>query len=180
MIGIWGIGPELTVCVRSVSLAFGASRKVDTLEETLLAIHILSAAAWIGAALFFGYAGPRFREVGGPAVAGWIQVALGSISRFLAPAAILTALSGVVLVLVEDEWGWGDGFVWIGLAVFVVALGIGLGWNVPNMRAALVALEDKDMPAVGAAMRKVALAGVVIVVLLFFAEFAMVFRLGSG
>lgn len=150
------------------------------MDETLLAIHILSAAAWIGAGMFFGYAGPRFRAVGGPAVSGWIQVALGAITRFVAPAAILTALSGVVLVLVEDEFGWDDPFVWIGLAVFVVVLSIGLGWTAPKMRTALVALESGDMPSVAAAMRNVANAGVVIVVLLVFAEFAMVFRLGAG
>lgn len=149
------------------------------MEETLLAIHILSAAAWIGTAVFFGYAGPRFRDVGGPAVAGWIQVALGAIPRFVSPVAILTVLSGATLVLVEDEWDWADGFIWVGLAVFIVTLAIGLAWNAPNMRKALAALESKDMPTVGAAMKKVAYAGIVIVLLLFFAEFAMVFRLGA-
>lgn len=150
------------------------------MDETLLAIHILSAAAWIGTAVFFGYAGPKFRDIGGPAVSGWIQVALGAIPRFVTPAALLTVISGAVLVLVQDEWGWGDGFVWIGLAVFVVVLGIGTGWNVPNMRRALAAIEAGDMPTVGASMKRVARAGILIIVLLFFAEFAMVFRLGAG
>jgi hypothetical protein len=150
------------------------------MDETLLVIHILSAAAWIGAALFFGYAGPRFRDIGGPAVSGWVRVALGAIPRFVAPAAVLTALSGVVLVLVEDEYGWGDTFVWIGLAVFIVVLAIGLGWNAPRMRTALAALETGDMPTVAAAMRNVAYAGVVVIVLLIFTEFAMVLRLGAG
>jgi len=150
------------------------------LEETILAIHILSAAAWIGTAVFFGYAGPRFRDIGGPAVAGWIRVAMGAIPRFVSPVAILTVLSGATLVTVEDQWGWGDGFVWIGFAVFVVTLSIGLAWNTPNMRKALSALESEDFPSVGAAMKKVANGGLVIVALLFLAEFAMVFRIGSG
>ncbi len=150
------------------------------MEEILLAIHILSAAAWIGTALFFGYAGPRFRHIGGPAVTGWIQVALGSIPRFIAPAAVLTLLSGLGLVMVAEEWGFDDGFVWIGVVVFVVVLGLGLGWNAPNLRQALAALEDGDMPTVAASMKKVANAGIVIVLLLFFAEFAMVFRFWAG
>lgn len=149
-------------------------------EATLLTIHILSAAAWIGVALFFGYAGPRFRDIGGPAVKGWIEVALGSIPRFISPAAILTLLSGLALVIIEDEWGFDDVFVSIGLSVFVVVLALGLGWNAPNLRKALSALESQDMPTVAASMKKVANAGLVIIVLLFFAEFAMVFRLGSG
>ena len=150
------------------------------MEEAILAIHILSAAAWIGTAVFFGYAGPRFRDIGGPAVAGWISVAMGAIPRFVSPVAILTVLSGATLVSVEDEWRWGDGFVWIGIAVFVVTLSIGLAWNTPNMRKALAALESKDFPSVGAAMKKVANGGLIIVALLFFAEFAMVFRIGAG
>ena len=150
------------------------------MESTILTIHILSAAAWIGVALFFGYAGPRFRAIGGPAVAGWIRVALGSISRFITPAALRTVLTGLLLVMVEEEWGFDDVFVWVGLSVFVVVLGLGLGWNAPNLRRALVALEDRDMPTVAASMKRVANAGMAIIVLLIFAEFAMVFRLGAG
>jgi hypothetical protein len=126
------------------------------------------------------YAGPRFRGIGGPAVVGWIQVALSAIPRFISPAAILTVLSGVALVLVEDEWDWVDAFVWIGLAVFLVVLGIGVLWNAPNMRRALTALEAREMPAVTAAMRRVSLGGLVMVALLLFAEVAMVFRIGAG
>ncbi|MGD2061340.1 MAG: hypothetical protein PVF87_10775, partial [Acidimicrobiia bacterium] len=80
----------------------------------------------------------------------------------------------------EEEWAWSDGFVSIGLAVFVVVLGVGVFWNAPNMRRALSALEAKEMPAVGAAMKRVANGGLVMVALLVFAEFAMVFRIGAG
>lgn len=150
------------------------------MDQTLLTIHILSAAVWIGTGVFFMYAGPRFRQVGGPAVVGWIQVALTAIPRFISPTAILTVLSGITLVLVEEQWDWADGFVWIGLATFLVVLAIGLLWNAPNMRRAISALEAKEMPAVGTAMKRVSLGGLAMVALLVFAEFAMVFRIGAG
>lgn len=150
------------------------------MEELILTIHILSAAAWIGTSLFFGYAGPRFRDIGGPPVAGWIKVVLGSIPRFVAPAGILTGVSGALLVVVDESWQWSDAFVGIGLAVVVVVLAIGLSWNVPNLRRALASLETGDMPAVGAAMKKVSQGGMLIVVLLIATEFVMVYRLGSG
>lgn len=149
------------------------------MEEAILTIHILSAAAWIGVAMFFGYAGPRFRDIGGPAVSGWVQVALGAIPRFISPAAVLTLLTGLTLVMVKEEWGFDSGFVWIGIAVFVVVLALGLGWNAPNLRTALAAIEEGDMPTVAASMKKVANAGLAIIVLLVFAEFAMVYRLGG-
>jgi hypothetical protein len=149
------------------------------LEELLLVVHILSAAIWIGTAVFFGYAGPRFRNVGGPAVAGWIEVALGAIPRFISPVAILTMVSGVALVVVQDEWGWDDGFVWVGLAVFVLVLAVGVGWNAPNMRKGLAAFEAGDLPAVAKAMREVANGGLLMVSLLVLAEFAMVYRFAA-
>jgi len=43
-------------------------RRATCLHMTLLAIHILSAAVLIGTGVFFSYAGPRFRGIGGPAV----------------------------------------------------------------------------------------------------------------
>ena len=149
------------------------------MDRTLLTVHILSAAVWIGTGVFFMYAGPRFRQVGGPAVVGWIEVALTAIPRLISPAAILTVLTGAALVAVEEAWDWADAFVWIGLAVFAVVLTIGIAWNAPNMRRALAGLESKDMPTVAASMSRVARGGLVIVVLLVFAEFAMVFRLGT-
>lgn len=152
----------------------------DEVERSVLTIHILSAAVWIGTGVFFMYAGPRFKGIGGPAVAGWIQVALDAITRVVTPAAILTVLSGVTLVLIEKAWGWGDAFVWIGIAVFVVVLSIGIGWSAPNMTRALTALETRDMPTVAVSMKRVANGGLLIVALLIFAEFAMVFRLGAG
>lgn len=150
------------------------------LDGTILTIHILSAAVWIGTAVFFMYAGPRFRAIGGAAVAGWVQVALDAISRVISPAAILTLLTGIVMVLTEDAWSWGDAFVWIGIGVFVVVLSVGIGWSAPNMQRALTALETGDMPTVGASMKRVANGGLLMTALLVFAEFAMVFRLGSG
>jgi len=48
------------------------------------------------------------------------------------------------------------------------------------MRLALAALEAKEMPAVGAAMKRVPVGRLLMVALLVFAEFAMVFRVGAG
>jgi len=59
-------------------------------------------------------------------------------------------------------------------------IGIGVLWNAPNMRLALAALEAKEMPAVGAAMKRVPVGRLLMVALLVFAEFAMVFRVGAG
>jgi hypothetical protein len=148
-------------------------------DETILTIHILSAAVWIGSSSFFAFAGPRFAKVGGPPALAWIGIVIDAIRKFLVPAALLTGISGMVLVATQDEWEWSDGFVSIGLAVFVVVLGIGTGFNLPNLKKAQKYAADGDFQAVGATARKVARAGGLMILLLVFAEAAMVFRLGA-
>ena len=149
------------------------------MDDVVVVIHILFAAVWIGGSVFLAFAGPQFRKIGGPAALGWLKVVLEAVPKLLAPAALLTGLSGVTIVLVQDEWDWGDPFVGIGITVVVVVLVIGLGMNTPNLRKALAALEAGDMPAAGAALQRVATAGMVVILLLIFAEYVMVTRLGA-
>jgi hypothetical protein len=149
------------------------------MDETILTIHILSAAAWIGASMFFAFAGPRFAKAGGPPAITWIGIVIEAIRKFLVPAALLTAISGMALVETQDQWEWSDGFISIGLAVFVVVLGIGTGFNLPNLKKVQTAAAAGDFANVGAIAKKVAIAGMLMILLLVFAEVAMVFRLGG-
>jgi hypothetical protein len=60
-----------------------------------------------------------------------------------------------------------------------VVLGIGTGFNLPNLKKAQKYAADGDFQAVGATARRVAMAGGLMILLLVFAETAMVFRLGA-
>ena len=150
------------------------------MEETLLIIHILSAAAWLGGSMFLGFAGPRMASAGGPAAGVWIGVALASVTRFFTPVALLTAASGITMVFVLDAWDWTDAFVWVGLGVFVVVLAIALGNNVRAMKAARSAAQAGNMEEAAANGRKLVKGGALIVILLIAAEVVMVLRLGAG
>lgn len=150
------------------------------MEDVLLIIHILSAAAWIGGSLFLGFAGPRMAGAGGPVAGAWIDVALASVTRFFIPVALLTAASGVAMVLLLDQWDWSDGFVSVGLAVFVLALTIAWGNNVRAMKAARSAAQAGQMQQAAAQGRRLVRGGATIVLLLFAAEVAMVLRWGAG
>ncbi len=150
------------------------------MEDTLLIIHILSAASWIGGSLLMGFIGPRMASAGGPAAGAWIGVALAAVTRFFTPVGLLTAASGISLVLVLDQWEWTHAFVWVGLGVFVAVLAIATGNNVRSMKAARAAGQAGDMAAAAAAGKRIVRGGAAIVVLLFAAEIAMVLRLGAG
>ena len=150
------------------------------MEETLLIIHIVSAAAWIGGSMFLGFAGPRMASAGGPAAGAWIGVALSSVTRFFIPAALLTAASGIAMVFMLEQWEWSHAFVLVGLGVFVLALVIALGNNVPAMKAARSAARAGNLQEAAANGRKLVKGGALIVTLLIAAEVAMVLRLGVG
>ncbi len=150
------------------------------MSDTLLIIHILSAAAWIGGTLLLGFAGPRMGRAGGPAAGAWVGVVLQAIPRFFVPASLLTLASGITIVATQDEWNWSNAFVGIGIAVVLIALSIALVNNAPSLRRMRDAAQAGDMPTVAANARKVSTGGATIALLLILAEIVMVLRLGSG
>lgn len=149
------------------------------MNETVLIIHILSAAAWIGGSMLLGIVAPKMGRAGGPAAGAWIGVVLEVVPRFFIPAAVLTLASGATLVLIEDAWAWSDAFVGIGIAIVVVALAIALLNNVPSLKRMASAAASGDMPTVAVNARKVKVGGSTITLLLIAAEIAMVLRLGA-
>jgi uncharacterized membrane protein len=148
-------------------------------RDTLLIIHILSAAAWIGGSFMLAFAGPRMAKAGGPASGAWVGVVLEAVNRFFTPAAVFTLLSGIGLVLAVDPWGWSDAFVGIGIAAVVVALSIAHMNNVPSLRGIQQAAQAGDMDALAVNARKVMAGGATISLILILTEVAMVLRLGA-
>ena len=89
------------------------------MRNWLLIFHILGAAAWLGGGLYswFSWA----------ALAKDVESRHGIVTlaekadRYFGPAAVVTLLTGITLVLTEEAWGWGDTFVIIGLTVFLIS-----------------------------------------------------------
>ncbi len=147
--------------------------------ELFLIIHILSAAAWIGGGLLNVFAGPRMAKAGGPATMAWIGVLSESVTRFFVPAGVLTALSGIALVIVDDQFGWTSLFVGIGIGVATAGILIGLMILRPSAKKALEAAASGDFPGAAASGQKAAKWGRILVLGLILTEAAMVLRLGS-
>lgn len=150
------------------------------MRETLLTIHILSAAAWIGGSMLLGFAGPRMGRAGGPAAGAWLKVVLEAVNRFFIPAAVLTLATGLLIVSTQDPWDWSDAFVGIGIAAVLVALAIALFGNVPSLKKMLTAAQAGDMATVATNARKVMVGGLAITLILVATEIVMVLRLGAG
>lgn len=88
------------------------------MRDGLLILHILTAATWIGGGFYSWYSFTQLAKAGSEAGDSVPRLA-ATADRYFGPAAGLTLLSGIALVLLVDPWGWSDVFVWIGIGVFV-------------------------------------------------------------
>ena len=146
--------------------------------ETLLIIHILAAAAWIGGGLLNLFIGPKMAQSGGETALNWLRAIVEAAAKYFIPAGTLTLLSGIGLVLVDDAYDWSAPFVWIGIVV--LALGLVSAVLAPAAKRALAAAQAGDFPKLGVNARKAAVTARVIVLLLVLTEVVMVLRLGAS
>ena len=152
-----------------------------TVTHFLLIIHILAAAAWIGGALLSGFAGPRMARSGVEgAPLAWARVAAEAGAKYFNPAGILTALSGIGLVLTSDVYDWGDTFVSIGLGVVVVTALIGALVHRPGAEKMITALESGDRATAAAEGKRAGIWGAVTSALLIVALIVMVLKTGAN
>jgi len=89
------------------------------MREALLFLHVLSAATWIGGGFFAVFAYGRLAGSGLDSAGRALRRLSEGGSRYFGPAAGLTLLTGIMLVLTSDPYGWGDAFVIVGLSAFV-------------------------------------------------------------
>lgn len=145
------------------------------MRDGLLTLHILSAAAWIGGGLYGWYAFTHLARAGDEA-GDSVPALARTADRYFGPAAGLTLLTGILLVLTVDPWGWTDAFVLVGFGVFIFsAIWQPLVANKVQARLlGAVAGEGDTDQAIGVFHRSTALE----VGTLVFAVWAMVSKLG--
>lgn len=151
------------------------------MTELLLVIHVLSAAAWIGGAFLSGFVAPRLARSGiDGAPLAWARVAGEASAKYFNPAGILTALSGIGLVLTSEVYDWSDTFVSIGLGVVIATALIGALAHRPGGAKMISALESGDQATAAEEGKRAAIWGAVTSVLLIVAVVVMVLKTGSG
>jgi uncharacterized membrane protein len=146
------------------------------MRDWLLILHILGAAAWLGGGLHSWYAYNQL--VRKPEISeGSLTTLSKSADRFFGPAAVLTLLTGVILVLTQDPWGWSDGFVIVGLGVFLFsAISQPLAAAKVEERLLAAAAGEGDMRSALGRFNRTALVDVGVVVV---ALWAMVVKFGA-
>ncbi len=148
------------------------------METLALWLHIVAASAWLGGNLM-SLLVPGLLAPGGPPV----MLALGRanlvLSRlFFIPAALLTLVTGIWLVVLVD-YGWGDTFVTVGFtAVLVIAFG-SMGVLVPTGRKMVAAMEAGDGATAQALAPRQRYVSTINALVLLVTVYAMVARWGA-
>jgi hypothetical protein len=139
----------------------------------LLALHIASVAAWLGANFVQLVLSPRFAKGPADVAAAWTRQTIWLGERYYNAAGTLIAVTGVLLVL-DGDWSWGSGFIWVGIAV--IAIGGALGGMAfgPLAKRRADALERGDTAAATAAQGRIIPLALLDTVLVLTAVLAMV------
>ena len=147
--------------------------------EALLFLHILGAAAWLGANLVRVYAGRVLTQGGGATAASWHRTTV-SMGRWIhTPAAVTVFVTGFGLVGLDAATPLTAPFVVVG--VIVVVLGSVLAMTVlgPNGERIAAAYEQDDRTLAETVSRRSSIIGWLDTGLVVFATLVMVLRWGA-
>ena len=147
---------------------------------TFEVIHVVAAVAWVGGAVFHLFASTRL--VGSPPAVmdRWARFGDEAGRQYYTPAAIVTLLAGIGMVVVGDV-SWSAPFISIGFTGIALSLLIAFGRIRPT---ALAMIEELDAEApdparlqeLGGRMRLASTANAVVLLVV---VWAMVARPGS-
>lgn len=147
------------------------------MHDTLLLLHILGAAGWIGGGMYLYFIIPRLakRRTEGASALNEISE---SADKFFGLVAGLVLLTGIGLVLNSDAYGWSDAFVWVGIGVFLAsgAWQPLVGAKTEERLLAAVSGDAGDLEGAIASWRR---AGVFDLAIVLVALWAMVTKVGT-
>lgn len=144
------------------------------LSEWLLFLHILSAIVYLGGAVAV-----TLQAFGADEDPGAFFRFADLAGRAIGPAAGLTLLTGLALVIESDVWTFSMFFVWFGIAVIVISGAIDGMVRRRSQRDIEAALERGDAQDAGARIRRIATINTVVLAVFAVVVWAMVFKTGA-
>ena len=148
------------------------------MRDTLLIIHILAAATWIGGSMAVAYLSGPMRKKGSDVGAGFMSGFEQMGRSYYPPTVVVLLVTGILLVLDSSVYEFQNGFVIVGIASVIVGILLGTKVFAPLAKSAVRAHNDADATAVARTYRRFRAFGVLDLAILVFAVFAMVTKLG--
>lgn len=150
------------------------------MRDILLSAHIIAVALWLGGSVMNGVVNAKLAATGDLAAnARLARVETNLGQQFYMPAAIVTLLTGIGLVLVSDgAWGFGEIWVSVGFLSIIVAAVLGPVKFLPLSREIAEAYEAGDGERAGAASQQIAMWSGINTLLIVVALVLMVYKPG--
>ena len=119
-------------------------------RNTLLVIHIVGVAAWLGANCTQLFLAPWFAKRSSTDHVAWIEASEVLGRRYYNVAGMIIGVTGVLLVL-ETGYDWSAGFVAVGISVIFIGamLGIFVFTKLARQQAELVLSGNPAAQAIG-------------------------------
>lgn len=148
------------------------------MRELLLFIHIAAIGAWLGSAALQLVVSPTMQKAGGATAASWMRQTARIGRIVVSPAAVVTLVTGFILVLREEVFDFEQVFVVIGFLVVIAGAVLGMRVSGPGGRKAADLHEQGDAKGAAAVASRLRMWGLIETALLLFAIYAMVAKLG--
>lgn len=117
------------------------------MRQTLLILHIIGVAIWLGGNVVLAFVGPRIGTAEATTRIWWAETQ-GAMARVLYNVAgILVLVTGVGLVLTSDFYEFSNMFVSIGFLAILVGAGLGMAVFGPGSRALAASIREGDADA---------------------------------
>lgn len=111
----------------------------------LLAVHLASVAAWLGANFVQGYMASRTRKADAAARRWWVETQ-GAMARvYYSVAGVVVLVTGIIMVLSDQRAGeFSSTFVSIGFAAIIIGVVLGVTVFGPGSRKIAAAIDSGD------------------------------------
>lgn len=150
------------------------------MRTSLLYLHILAAGIWLGANMTQALMAPRMGRAGGNAAADYYRATVAMGTRLYMPAAIVSLLTGIGLLLVENSpYSFGSAFVSVGFAMVLIGAVLGVKVFGPQGEKAAQLSAAGDASALAPVAARLRSVGMIDSVLLLLTIAAMVWKLGA-
>ena len=149
--------------------------------EILKFLHVLAVIGWIGGGLAVAYLQGRMGAAGdraGLLSIGRQMEAMGK--QYFGPLAVVTLVTGVLMVATTEGLTFGDAWILIGLGGIVASMGLGFGGFQPTGRRLLEESQkpDPDPATLGALSGRLKMFSILNLTVLSLVVLAMVTKVG--
>ena len=145
--------------------------------DVLQSIHVIAAIAWVGGGIFHVFASTQLAGAPPETMGHWAQVGERAGQVYYGPAAVLTLLAGIGMVLVGDL-SWGQPLVSVGFTGVALSFVLGAVLTERASKELTAELDGGDTGRIASLQQRIRMYSVLDVVVLLVVVVVMVVQPG--